>query len=61
MTPFMAGGSLEAHIEAHLRDRTQSAWLTHPMQVAVVVHDMFDGLLHLHTHDILHRDCTFAI
>jgi hypothetical protein len=58
VTPFMAGGSLEAQMEAHLRDRSQSAWLSQPMQVAIVVHDMFGGLLHLHTHSIMHRDRT---
>jgi serine/threonine protein kinase len=61
VTPFMAGGSLEAQMEAHVRDRTQWAWLTQPMQVAVAVHDMFAGLLHLHTHNIMHRDCTFSL
>jgi hypothetical protein len=59
VTPFMAGGSLEAQMETHLRDQSQAMWLTNPMQVAIVVHDMFAGLLHLHTHDIMHRDCTF--
>jgi hypothetical protein len=60
VTPFMAGGSLEAQMEAHMRDRSQWAWLAQPMQVAIVVHDMFSGLLHLHTHSIMHRDCTCA-
>jgi membrane protein implicated in regulation of membrane protease activity len=60
VTAFMAGGSLEAQMEAHVRDRSQWAWLTQPMQVAIVVHDMFSGLLHLHTHSIMHRDCTCA-
>jgi membrane protein implicated in regulation of membrane protease activity len=61
VTPFMAGGSLEAQMEAHLRDRSQWAWLAQPMQVAIVVHDMFAGLWHLHTHSIMHRDCTSAV
>jgi hypothetical protein len=56
--PFMAGGSLETQMEAHMRDRSLWAWLAQPMQVAIVVHDMFSGLLHLHTHSIIHRDCT---
>jgi hypothetical protein len=58
VTPFMMGGSLEAQMEAHLRDRMQAAWLAQPMQVAIVVHDMFSGLLHLHIHSIMHRDRT---
>jgi hypothetical protein len=57
----MAGGSLEAQMEAHVRDRSKWAWLAQPMQVAIVVHDMFSGLLHLHTHSIMHRDCTCIV
>ncbi len=58
VSPFMAGGSLEAQMEAHLCDPTQVLWITDPLQVAIVVHGIFSGLLHLHTHNIMHRDCT---
>ncbi len=49
--PYMPGGSL-----ADLMKREPQWGATDPSRTQVAVADLFDGMAHLHAHDIVHRD-----